>query len=889
MKERIELHCESSYSYKRGQSIITPKSLIEKCKKENISTISIVDYCSCSSIPVFERLKREEQLPNLKIIYGISLNILFDDIYVETVLLAKNQEGIKNLYNIVTLLNEDGSYFITKKVLDEHKNGLILGMSRFDFEKDYQTILPYYSYIEVSPKEKKEEVLRLVNYCKKNHLPLIATNKPLKLEKESIINEIVYEIEKENLDSTYALIKDDFTYYSKDEMLQAFSYLEEKEEIVLDSPWNIANEIEDYQFDFEKRYMISIEEKGTLRKECYERASMIYLDEIPKNVEKRLEEELTLIEEYNLEGTIFLLENLIHRAKKSGCFAMVGSSFSHSLVAYLLGLIPINPMDLKKQGSFLNEFKANGFRFEVFLPEEKEEELIEYLRKLLGTKYLYNKGSFSGITLMEESKYINPTNSNSKESLEKEFNEIKRRIGFLPDTYYLVPKEIEMETITPTVYQTARPSQKICSFEKELQHQFVTLRFRAIYPFSRLYQLEKKTSLFIEEIPLNDIKIEKNLYQKVKSNKISDYKSSIHYYLANHFSPTMKLCFSKTEQVPKNLFDLLTLRIEDKDFLPKVLYYYYDTYYRIYYPKDYYEVYLNQLIEHFSEYRVCTKEFIDALKQNPQRIKKTAQEDAGYELIISTMIDMLKLGLEDSINQLPEKITTKESDIDTFLSSILEHPITVIASKSYVRISILLHLIELLTIRNQYSIHIHSIRGKEDYYHQKLICFLSRIPCDILRKYYYPYAEISKNNKTKINKTQWINAIEQLQNLPLIITSEKTDPTKDYLDYLFEKTKEDVLVIDDFSLLLQKTNHSKNQVFQRIKEFCETEKKHVIFLISSSNEKEVLEEFSKQEITKMMVVAKNKGKEIKQNKIQIKTKNSQKECLFTTDSYYHMI
>ena len=41
--KRIELHIETSYSYKNLGSKITPKELLEKVKKENIKALGIVD------------------------------------------------------------------------------------------------------------------------------------------------------------------------------------------------------------------------------------------------------------------------------------------------------------------------------------------------------------------------------------------------------------------------------------------------------------------------------------------------------------------------------------------------------------------------------------------------------------------------------------------------------------------------------------------------------------------------------------------------------------------------------------------------------------------------------------------------------------------------------
>ena len=124
------------------------------------------------------------------------------------------------------------------------------------------------------------------------------------------------------------------------------------------------------------------------------------------------------------------------------------------------------------------------------------------------------------------------------------------------------------------------------------------------------------------------------MYKKVSSNKPSDYKTKFHYNVINMYGNRLLL---ETQKDYNTLYELIDSQ-EDKDFLSRVLYGYYDAFYRIYYPKLYYEIYLDDITEHFK-----TK---DLLGKVPTLKEIEEETDAGRWLTMQILYEIHEKGIE---------------------------------------------------------------------------------------------------------------------------------------------------------------------------------------------------------------------------------------------------
>ena len=229
-KSRIELHLKSSYDYLDKESMITPEDLISYLKTHEIKAVGVVDYLSALTIPTLLNLKKENNLQT-KFIFGISINIKYDDVYVPSILLAKNTKGLKKLYEIITHANKSEKRFLTSKELQEYHTDLIYGISKFDLAKNYQEVIKYYEYIEIDPDDNPKINLEIEQYALNNNLLLISSNKPNTLNKA---NTGIYGIKRE--------------YLKTEEMLNKLNYLKNPYDVVINL--NMINVI------YQKKFMI---------------------------------------------------------------------------------------------------------------------------------------------------------------------------------------------------------------------------------------------------------------------------------------------------------------------------------------------------------------------------------------------------------------------------------------------------------------------------------------------------------------------------------------------------------------------------------------------------------------------------------------------------------
>jgi DNA polymerase-3 subunit alpha (Gram-positive type) len=238
------------------------------------------------------------------------------------ILLAKNQQGLRNLYRLVTLAHL--KYFrrhpvIPKSILNEYREGLILGSACESGElftavverKSWSELLriaAWYDYLEIQPicnnafllrngKAKDEEELRefnriIVRLGKELGKPVCATGDVHFLEEEDeVYRHILLAAQKyEDCDEPLPLY-----FRTTDEMLREFSYLGEDvaREVVIRNPNKVAGWCEPIsplpKGLFPPRLNGSAEE---LKRIVWSKAEELYGENPPQVVTERIEAEL---------------------------------------------------------------------------------------------------------------------------------------------------------------------------------------------------------------------------------------------------------------------------------------------------------------------------------------------------------------------------------------------------------------------------------------------------------------------------------------------------------------------------------------------------------------------------------------------------------------------
>jgi len=138
------------------------------------------------------------------------------DNYKHITLIAKNKEGLKNMFKLVSFANSNflqTNAIIPRKIVDEYRKGLLVGSACLNGEifnialsrneEDLMEAMKWYDYIEVQPldnyrhllryhdinneDELKEVIKKIINCAQKINKPIIATGDVHQINKEDLI------------------------------------------------------------------------------------------------------------------------------------------------------------------------------------------------------------------------------------------------------------------------------------------------------------------------------------------------------------------------------------------------------------------------------------------------------------------------------------------------------------------------------------------------------------------------------------------------------------------------------------------------------------------------------------------------------------------------------
>ena len=146
VKNRIELHAKTKYSIDH-ESTIDIKELILKCASNGEKGVAIVDKDSVLGFLKAEKILKELNIKNFKLVYGIEVNVFIEKLTYKAVILLKKRNGLSTLYRMLS------PYFTNNKLLLEDlmlsKKNFIIGLI---YEQDncdlcsFRLIGPFFMY-----------------------------------------------------------------------------------------------------------------------------------------------------------------------------------------------------------------------------------------------------------------------------------------------------------------------------------------------------------------------------------------------------------------------------------------------------------------------------------------------------------------------------------------------------------------------------------------------------------------------------------------------------------------------------------------------------------------------------------------------------------------------
>ena len=290
------------------------------------------------------------------------------------IIFAKNQEGLKNLYRLVSFSYLD--YYrrrprMPKSVIEQYRDGLIIGSACEQGElyrailegrsdQDVEDIAEFYDYFEIQPiannkfllgkgRVNSEDDLREINrkiyrLGKKLGKPVCATCDAHFLNKE---DEVYRRILLAGLKMSDADSEMPIYLRTTDEMLDEFSYLGKDIafEVVVENPNKIADMCEQLRPIPKGKYEPLVPGANEeLTESCWKRAHEWFGEDIPPIVSDRLERELGSIIKNGFAGLYMISVKLVAYSESLGYLVGSRGSVGSSLVATLSGISEVNPL-----------------------------------------------------------------------------------------------------------------------------------------------------------------------------------------------------------------------------------------------------------------------------------------------------------------------------------------------------------------------------------------------------------------------------------------------------------------------------------------------------------------------------------------------------------------
>ncbi|MED3646205.1 PolC-type DNA polymerase III [Halalkalibacterium halodurans] len=292
------------------------------------------------------------------------------------ILLAQTQEGLKNLYKLVSMAHVEYFYRtprIPRSQLQKHREGILVGSGCDKGEvfegmmqktpQEVEEIAKFYDYIEVQPlanyehliekelvksREALQEIVaNIVKLGEQLGKPVVATGNAHYLKEEDYIYRKILIASQGGANPLNKQTLPQVHFRTTSEMLEAFAFLgeEKAKEIVVTNTNHIADQIEEIHPIPDKLYTPKIEGADEeIRQMSYNRARKIYGDPLPEIVEARLEKELKSIIGHGFAVIYLISHKLVKKSLDDGYLVGSRGSVGSSFVATMTEITEVNPL-----------------------------------------------------------------------------------------------------------------------------------------------------------------------------------------------------------------------------------------------------------------------------------------------------------------------------------------------------------------------------------------------------------------------------------------------------------------------------------------------------------------------------------------------------------------
>ena len=420
----IHLHNHTHFSLL--QAVPKVKDLIKAAVANKMPAIAITDAGNMyGTIEFFKKCKEANIKPIIGVDFFVSARTRhdkeprIDNRRSRLILIAKDQEGYKNLIRLVTASNFEGFYYkprIDRELVEKYKEGLLCIMPSFSGELT-QAIVGHNSehaketadfykknfgddfYVEITHHEEieghEENMRKLIEFARAENIKLVAAHD-------------TYYIKKEDSKTRDVLMKiaDQFGERNRDDDAD-FSFInqEEADELFKNEPDAILNckEIMDkcnLEITLGKwlfpEYVVESgksadDELFDLTYKGVERRKLPMTEE----AKARIEFELSVIKTKGYSAYFLVVADLLRYAHENGILTNIRGSVAGSITTYLTGITNVNPLEYKLPFErFLNPERPSAPDIDMDFADNRRDQMIGYTRDKYGADKVAQIGTF---------------------------------------------------------------------------------------------------------------------------------------------------------------------------------------------------------------------------------------------------------------------------------------------------------------------------------------------------------------------------------------------------------------------------------------------------------------------------------------------------------------
>ncbi|MCB9251835.1 MAG: DNA polymerase III subunit alpha [Flavobacteriales bacterium] len=422
MPDFCHLHCHTQFSLLDGATSIP--GMVDKAVKDEMKAVAITDHGNMFGAFKFVS---ECNKKGIKPIVGCEFYLVEDrhqkqftreqgDVRYHQLLLAKNEEGYRNLTKLCSLGFIEGFYSkyprIDKELILKYHKGLIattccigaeipqtiLNMGETEAEEKFKWWLDlfgedYYIELQRHNLEEQEKVNSvLMGFSKKYKVKAIVSNDSHYLDQENAnAHDILLCINTGDVQSTpkgelkgnrFGFPNDQFFFKTKNEMSELFKDVPHAVENTIE----IADKVD--KLDLKRQIMLPAfpipepfkNADEFLRHLTYEGAANRY-GEISSDIEERLNFELFTIEKMGFAGYFLIVSDFCDAAKKLNVSVGPGrGSAAGSAVAYCIGITNIDPIKYQLLFErFLNPERGSMPDIDTDFDDSGRQKVIDYV------------------------------------------------------------------------------------------------------------------------------------------------------------------------------------------------------------------------------------------------------------------------------------------------------------------------------------------------------------------------------------------------------------------------------------------------------------------------------------------------------------------------------